>query len=180
MKVVSLAGRGGVVQTLATGLSPRALRIVPAGTLPRQDAPLLLVSNFIDHTVTVHAIGADGRLGDALQTIKTEAPVLDIVVAGAPAALLLFTHEDRPLDRAHLSVEGLDSGVITLRAARGAAAARGAVRRSGAGQAHVRQPRRAGGARHRAGGAPRQPMPSTFAVVGRGQRQPAGRGGRAI
>ena len=45
------------------------------------------------------------------QTIAAEAPVLDMIVAGAPA-LLLFTHEDRPLDRAHLSVEGLDSGVI--------------------------------------------------------------------
>ena len=44
-----------------------------------------------------------------------------MVVAGAPAALLLFTHEDRPLDRAHLSVEGLDSGVIVLRARAGAA-----------------------------------------------------------
>jgi mono/diheme cytochrome c family protein len=119
LQVVSLAGRGGVVQTLATGVSPRALRIVPAGTLPRQDVPLLLVSNFIDHTVTVHAVGADGRLGDARQTIRTEAPVLDIVVGGVPAALLLFTHEDRPIDRAHLSVEGLDSGVIVLRASTG-------------------------------------------------------------
>jgi DNA-binding beta-propeller fold protein YncE/mono/diheme cytochrome c family protein len=120
IQVVSLAGRGGVVQTLATGVSPRALRIVPAGTLPRQDV-LLLVSNFIDHTVTVHAVGADGRLGDARQTIRTEAPVLDMVVAGEPAALLLFTHEDRPIDRAHLSVEGLDSGVLVLRASTGAA-----------------------------------------------------------
>jgi mono/diheme cytochrome c family protein len=120
VKVVSLGG-GGVVQTRATGISPRALRVVAAGTLPSQDAPMLLVSNFIDHTVTVHAIAPDGRLGDAIQTVKTEAPVLDLIVAGAPAALLLFTHEDRPLDRAHLSVEGLDSGVITLRARAGAA-----------------------------------------------------------
>jgi hypothetical protein len=119
VKVVSLAG-GGVVQTLATGLSPRALRLVPAGTLPRQAAPLLLVSNFIDHTVTVHPVDAGGRLGEAAQTIKMEAPVLDLIVASTPPALLLFTHEDRPLDRAHLSVEGLDSGVIVLRARAGA------------------------------------------------------------
>src|SRR6185436_1576375 len=66
VEVISLAGRGGVVQTIATGLSPRALRVLPAGTLPKQESPLLLVSNFIDHSVTVHAIAADGRLGDVL------------------------------------------------------------------------------------------------------------------
>ena len=114
VKVVSLGGRGRVVQTLATGLSPRALRVVPARTLPRQEAALLLVSNFIDHTVTIHAIRSDGRLGEALQTIKTEAPILDMVVVGGRPSLLLFTHEDRPLDRAHLSVEGLDSGYVSL------------------------------------------------------------------
>ena len=67
----------------------------------------------------MHRIGADGRLDDATQTIRTDAPVLDMAIAGTPASLLLFTHEDRPLDRAHLSVEGLDSGVIVLRGARG-------------------------------------------------------------
>ncbi|HEY7370566.1 MAG TPA: c-type cytochrome [Polyangia bacterium] len=115
VKVVSLAG-GGVVQALATGLSPRALRVVPAGTIPGLATPLLLVSNFIDHTVTVHEISAGGRLSAAVQSIKTEAPVLDVLVSGAPPSLLLFTHEDRTLDRAHLSVEGLDSGVIVLQA----------------------------------------------------------------
>jgi len=114
VKVVSLADGGRVLQTLATGLSPRALRVVPARTLPKQDAALLLVSNFIDHTVTVHGIAPDGRLTEAVQSIKTEAPVLDLMFAGAAPSLLLFTHEDRPLDRAHLSVEGLDSGVIYL------------------------------------------------------------------
>ena len=114
VKVISLEA-GGLIQTRATGMSPRALRIVPAGTLSRQDGALLLVSNFIDHTVTVHRIGGDGRLDDATQTIRTEAPVLDMAIAGTPPSLLLFTHEDRPLDRAHLSVEGLDSGVIVLR-----------------------------------------------------------------
>jgi len=112
VKVVSLA-RGGLVQTIATGLSPRALRVVPAGTLQKQQAPLLLVSNFIDHTITVHYISG-GRLSEAIQSIKTEAPVLDMIVANTPPALLLFTHEDRPLDRAHLSVEGLDSGIISV------------------------------------------------------------------
>jgi len=114
VKVVSLGEGGGVVQTRVTGTSPRALRVVPAGALPGQTGPLLLVSNFIDHTVTVHEIGADGRLGEAVQTITLEAPVLDLIVGGGPPALLLFTHEDRPLDRAHLSVEGLDSGAIVL------------------------------------------------------------------
>ena len=117
VKVVSLVGRGGLVQTRATGMSPRALRVVAAGTLPGQRAALLLISNFIDHTVTVHEIAADGRLGGAIQLITTDAPVLDMVVdAGAPASLLLFTHEDRSLNREHLSVEGLDSGIIILRA----------------------------------------------------------------
>jgi len=116
VKVVSLVGRGGLLQTRATGMSPRALRVVPAGTLPGQRAALLLISNFIDHTVTVHEIAVDGRLGGAIQSIRTDAPVLDMVVAGAPPSLLLFTHEDRPLNREHLSVEGLDSGIITLRA----------------------------------------------------------------
>ena len=178
IKVVSLAGRGGVVQTLATGVSPRALRIVPAGTLPRQDVPLLLVSNFIDHTVTVHAVGADGRLGDARQTIRTEAPVLDIVVAGAPAALLLFTHEDRPIDRAHLSVEGLDSGVIVLRASAGA-------RRGGARRSTIRGPGKRTFINLGERAAPVIELASAASADavddrrrGRGDRQPADRDGR--
>jgi mono/diheme cytochrome c family protein len=126
VRVVSLAG-GGVVQDLPTGLSPRALRVVPAGFVPGERRALLLVSNFIAHTVTVHPIDAGGRLGPALQTIETEAPVLDLVVAAPPVAasraLLLMTHEDRPLSREHGPVEGLDSGVLTL-----------PVRRSGEGE----------------------------------------------
>ena len=121
VKVVSLSG-GGVMQSLATGIAPRALRVVPAGTLPGWREPLLLVDNFIGHTVTVHRIAPDGRLGAALQTIRTEAPVLDLVVAGRGpgAALLLFTHEDRALSRAAGPVEGLDSGVLRLAAGAGA------------------------------------------------------------
>src|SRR5206468_615146 len=98
IKVVSLAGTG-LVQVLTTGLSPRTLRVVPAGTLPGERRGLLLVSNFTDRKVTVHPIGADGRLEPPAQTIATEAPVLDMVVAGSASgpSLLLFTHEDRPL-----------------------------------------------------------------------------------
>jgi mono/diheme cytochrome c family protein len=118
VKVVSLAAGGGVLQSLPTGMGPRALRVVPAGRLPGWSEPLLLVASFIEHTVTVHRIAADGRLGAALQTIRTEAPVLDLLVAGSGpgAALLLFTHEDRALSRAVGPVEGLDSGVLRLAA----------------------------------------------------------------
>jgi DNA-binding beta-propeller fold protein YncE len=112
--VVSLAG-AGVVQRIATGLSPRALRVVPAGTLPSEPRALLLVSSFIERRVTVHPIGPDGRVGAAIETISTEAPVLDLAVAGSRPELLLFSHEDRPLSRALGPVEGLDSGVLRLR-----------------------------------------------------------------
>jgi hypothetical protein len=123
VEVVSLAG-AGVVQRVATGLSPRALRVLPAGTLPSEPRALLLVSSFVERRVTVHPIAGDGLLGPALQTIATEAPVLDVDVAMAPGAvssdappeLLLLTHEDRALSRAHGPVEGLDSGVLRLRA----------------------------------------------------------------
>jgi hypothetical protein len=114
--VVSLPD-GRVLQTLPTGISPRAVRWVAGGTWPGHPEPLLVVSNFIDHTVTLHPIGGDGRLGAAIQTIRTEAPVLDLGVAGGERpALWLFTHEDRPVSRAHGPVEGLDSGVIRLEA----------------------------------------------------------------
>jgi hypothetical protein len=129
VKVVSLSG-GGVVQTVTTGNSPRAMRLAPAGGVPGHAGPMLLVSNFIDHTVTVHAIDAGGRLGNRLQTIRTEAPVLDMLVVSParpddPPALLLFTHEDRPLSRANGPVEGLDSGILRIpaAAARGESAA---------------------------------------------------------
>jgi hypothetical protein len=88
VKVVSLAG-AGVVQSIATGISPRALRVTTAN-----GRTLLLVSNFIEHTVSVHPIAGDGRLGEAVQSIGTEAPVLDLQVVGGE--LLLLTHEDRP------------------------------------------------------------------------------------
>jgi cytochrome c553 len=114
--VVSLE-TGAVVQTLPTGLSPRAVRLVPPGTWPGRATPWLVVSNFIDHTVTLHPIGADGRLGAAAQAIRTAAPVLDAVpVGGAHPSLWLLTHEDRAVSRARGPVEGLDSGIIRLAA----------------------------------------------------------------
>jgi hypothetical protein len=106
---------GRVLQTVPTGISPRALRLVPKDGWPGSNGPFLVVSNFIDHTVTVHPIGADGRLGAAVQTIQTEAPVLDLAALGGELpSLLLFTHEDRAVSRAHGPVEGLDSGAIRL------------------------------------------------------------------
>ena len=106
---------GRLLQTVPTGISPRALRLVPKLGWPGSHGPLLVVSNFIDHTVTVHPIDGDGRVAAAVQTIRTEAPVLDLAVFGGKLPLLLlFTHEDRPLSRAHGPVEGLDSGVIRL------------------------------------------------------------------
>jgi mono/diheme cytochrome c family protein len=106
---------GRVLQTIPTGISPRALRLVPKNGWPGSHGPLLVVSNFIDHTVTIHPIDGDGRVAVAVQTIRTEAPVLDIAVFGGELPrLLLFTHEDRPVSRARGPVEGLDSGVIRL------------------------------------------------------------------
>ncbi|HLK88885.1 MAG TPA: hypothetical protein VKZ18_03270, partial [Polyangia bacterium] len=114
--VVSLSD-GRVVQTIATGLSPRALRLVPKHLWPGAQGALLLVSNFIDHTVTIHALDDGGRVGAARQTIRTEAPVLDlatVAMEGEQAYLLLFTHEDRAVSRARGPVEGLDSGIVRL------------------------------------------------------------------
>jgi mono/diheme cytochrome c family protein len=106
---------GRVLQTVPTGIAPRALRLVPKNGWPGGHGPLLVVSNFIDHTVTLHPIDGDGRVAAAVQTIRTEAPVLDIAVFGGELPLLLlFTHEDRPVSRARGPVEGLDSGVIRL------------------------------------------------------------------
>jgi len=116
--VVALAD-GRVVQTLPTGISPRAVRLLPEHSWPGRRGPLLVVSNFIDHTVTLHPVGGDGRIAAAVQTIRTEAPVLDLALSGGERPLLLlFTHEDRAVSRARGPVEGLDSGVIRL-AARG-------------------------------------------------------------
>ncbi|HVV50930.1 MAG TPA: hypothetical protein VHO06_14785, partial [Polyangia bacterium] len=115
---------GRLVQTMPAGISPRALRVVPGNTWPGRPAPLLAVSNFIDHTVTLHPIDPDGRLRLPIQTVRTEAPVLDLrATGGASPALLLFTHEDRQLSRARGPVEGLDSGVLRLAARAGDASA---------------------------------------------------------
>lgn len=97
-----------------TGLGPTVVRV-------DDFAPtLLLVANGIGHTVTIHRIGADGGLSAAVQTIVTEAPVLDLQTT--PDALLLLTYEDRPITRAHRDVEGLDSVVLRLPRVAGGAA----------------------------------------------------------
>ena len=112
--VVSLAD-GRILQTIPTGISPRALRLVSKPFWPGGRGPFLVVSNFIDHTVTFHPVAADGRLAPAVQTVRTEAPVLDRFRTGGQVPdLWLFTHEDRPVSRARGPVEGLDSGVIRL------------------------------------------------------------------
>lgn len=117
--VVVALSDGRVLQTMPTGISPRAMRLLPKRTWPGQRSALLAVSNFIDHTVTLHPVGDDGRLGAPVQTIRTEAPVLDLALTGGELpGIWLFTHEDRAVSRARGPVEGLDSGVIRL-AARG-------------------------------------------------------------
>ncbi|HVZ73563.1 MAG TPA: c-type cytochrome [Polyangia bacterium] len=115
VKVVSLAGKG-VVQTLTTGLSPRTMLVVPAGTIAGESRPLLLVSSFLDRKVTMHPITADGHLDPAAQTIATEAPALDLAIVRGE--LWLATHEDRPISRPTGAVEGLDSGVLVFPARR--------------------------------------------------------------
>lgn len=112
--VVSLR-EGRVVQVQPTGVSPRAVRLVAPGTWPNRSRPLLIVSNFIDHAVTVHPIDAGGRLQPAVQAIRTAAPVLDVVATGGVRpSLWMLTHEDRPVSRERGPVEGLDSGLIRL------------------------------------------------------------------
>jgi hypothetical protein len=104
-----------ILQKLPTGLSPRAVRFVPKGVWPGGRGPFLVVSNFIDHTVTLHPVAGDGSLLPPVQTIRTAAPVLDLLPTGGDVPhLWLFTHEDRPVSRARGPVEGLDGGVIRL------------------------------------------------------------------
>ncbi len=127
VKIVDLNDGTGPPRFVATGLDPRALRLVAPDRATGAGRMLLLVSNFIGHTVTVHDVQDLGGLTAALQTVVTEAPVLDFLVVPSDAsrlapdgggdlrgALLLATHEDRPLSREHLSVEGLDSVVLIL------------------------------------------------------------------
>jgi mono/diheme cytochrome c family protein len=104
---------------VATGTFPSTVRFVPPEATGRA-RPLLLVSNRVSHTLTVHEVDDTGGLSLAMQTITTEAPILDVAVAPRRGAgdlrgvLMLTTHEDRPLSRARLAVEGLDSVVLTL------------------------------------------------------------------
>jgi hypothetical protein len=106
---------GQILQTIPTGISPRALRLVPKPFWPGGRGPFLVVSNFIDHTVTFHPVAADGRLAPPVQTVHTEAPVLDLLPTGGEVPhLWLATHEDRPVSRARGPVEGLDGGLLRL------------------------------------------------------------------
>jgi hypothetical protein len=132
VKIVDLSPGGGPVRFVFTGVFPETVRFVPRESELRRDRPLLLVANFVGHTVTVHPVSADGGVGSALQTIETAAPVLDLAVvvargplprgsadpsrpaSGQRAVLLLATHEDRALSRERLSVEGLDSVLLAL------------------------------------------------------------------
>lgn len=109
----------GPPRFVATGSFPITVRFVPPEVTGRA-RPLLLVSNRLSHTVTVHEVDETGGLSLAIQTITTDAPVLDLAVTprgGAGelrGALVLASHEDRPLSRARLAVEGLDSVVLAL------------------------------------------------------------------
>jgi len=132
VKIVDLAATDAkALRFVATGVSPQTVRFVPPDP-PLRSGPLLLVSNFIAHTVGVYPVLPGGDLGPPVQTISTEAPVLDLAVVSSPrrprggalgadepqrGALLLATHEDRVLSRAHLAVEGLDSVLLVLPAA---------------------------------------------------------------
>lgn len=135
VKIVDLAAPGAqpakALRFVATGVSPQAVRFIAAEP-PLRRGPLLLVSNFIAHTVGVYPVLPGGGLGPSVQTIETAAPVLDLAVISSPVsvpaaavraddgwrgALLLATHEDRVLSRAHLAVEGLDSVLLVLPAA---------------------------------------------------------------
>jgi cytochrome c peroxidase len=101
-----------------TGGGPRTVRVVPDPRAPSRS--LLLCANFLGRTVTVHALLADGRIGERLQTISTQAPVHDLLVVPLPQpTLLLLTHEDRAVDRSQPFVGGLDSVLLLLPAAPG-------------------------------------------------------------
>ena len=101
----------GVVQQVATGISPRRVVLVRDPRSPSQR--LLLVDNYVSHSVTVHRVLPSGLVGELLQTIVTEAPVQDLALIPG-RGLYLLTHEDRPLDRADGPVHWLDSVVLLL------------------------------------------------------------------
>lgn len=104
----------GVVQTVATGIGPRALRRLRDPRTGQSDE-LLLVSNFIDHTVDVFPLQTHGRLGSRVQRIQTHAPVQDLLlIPGPQPQLLLLSHEDRAVDRSAPFVAGMDSVVLAL------------------------------------------------------------------
>jgi DNA-binding beta-propeller fold protein YncE len=105
------------VRFRATGIEPTVVRVV---SVAGQGSPLLVVANRVSHTVTVHRLALDGGVSEAIQTIRTEAPVLDVAVAAG--AMYLLTYEDRPVTRARRDVEGLDSVILVLPPAPGGVA----------------------------------------------------------
>jgi len=104
-----------------TGLFPVSVVFVPSDGQRPGAQSLLLVANFVGHTIGVYPVGTDGGLGPPIQTIATAAPVRDLaVVRTSPAAadglagLVLATHEDRALSRERVAIEGLDSVLLIL------------------------------------------------------------------
>ena len=118
-QAATLASSRSLGRFLATGDFPTTVRFVPPHVTGRA-RPLLLVSNLVSHTVTVHEVDVTGGLSPSIQTITTEAPVLDLGVVGRGwdgdlrGSLLLATHEDRGLSRVRLAVEGLDSVLLAV------------------------------------------------------------------
>jgi hypothetical protein len=111
----ALGSADSTVRFRATGLGPSTVRWVAPEKEAMggpQPSPLLVVANRIGHTVTIHRIAGDGGLSAPIQTIVTEAPVLDLQVTAD--ALWLLTYEDRPITRVHRDVEGLDSVMLRL------------------------------------------------------------------
>jgi DNA-binding beta-propeller fold protein YncE/mono/diheme cytochrome c family protein len=120
VKIVPLDGEAAPprpARVIPTGTAPDTVRLVPPDAYVGRQTPLLLVGNFTGHTVTVHRIGNGGELSPPIQTITTAAPVLDLAVVPTGelrGALILTTHEDRPLTRRRLTVEGLDSVALVF------------------------------------------------------------------
>jgi DNA-binding beta-propeller fold protein YncE len=99
-------GRWQDLQRVAAGLSPRVVRIAGAR---------LYATDFLGHTVTSWALEADGRVGARVAEVHLCAPPTDVVPVRD--SLWVLTHEDREVDRRHVTVNWLDSVLIELDAA---------------------------------------------------------------
>ena len=158
VKVVSLAAAAAWCRRAPPGLSPRALRIVPAGTLPRAGRGAAAGQQLHrSHGHRARASAPTGGSATRSQTIRTDAPVLDMIVArhAGRRCCCSRTRTGRSIARARSGRGARQRRHRAARARPAAAPGGAAVRRSGAGQAHVRQPGRARDAGHRAGGARR-------------------------